>query len=526
MNEIKDFFSTSQIFLDFFRKCVTIIYLPKGAEKELSGYVYVHRGLVEVGGVYYESGDSAHVYGRARAEEESIVIINECETGYKSAGFRDCVLADLTMRDPVTVEGDVSMREAVRRMAEAGVSSVIVTRGGEPVGIFTDTDIRKAVAAGVDFNTPVESVSTKGLLSANLSTPCLEALVYMSLNNIKHLAVVDSAGRLRGVVTMRDLAYRLSPLPLHVVRDMKKIREVSELKKRLEEVRSWGRRAGEGALNPEFPHPLYLTKIMTYINDEVMKIAAAEVQKRLGPPPHPFVIMASGSQGVYEQFIVTDIDNYLVYSKADNYFKQFGELFIKYLIDLGYPPCKDGNTADRLQLSLDDVSTFLENSGDKDVVAMQLLFDGRPIYGVFELGDLVKDVVCAKASSQKLRVVSNALKYKPPLGPMDRLQKEFSPKHALASLTMPVKALSMVYCIKAPTVPQRIRELGARAVYSKDLENKLVEAYDVLLRLAIWAKARGVEKISADELPNRDVVKAALRSVKTLHDKLEREPPP
>ncbi|MEM4898328.1 MAG: hypothetical protein QXR18_09060, partial [Pyrobaculum sp.] len=105
MNEIKDFFSTSQIFLDFFRKCVTIVYLPKGAEKELSGYVYVHRGLVEVGGVYYESGDSAHVYGRARAEEESIVIINECETGYKSAGFRDCVLADLTMRDPVTVEG-------------------------------------------------------------------------------------------------------------------------------------------------------------------------------------------------------------------------------------------------------------------------------------------------------------------------------------------------------------------------------------------------------------------------------------
>lgn len=151
-----------------------------------------------MGGVYYESGDSAHVYGRARAEEESIVIINECETGYKSAGFRDCVLADLTMRDPVTVEGDVSMREAVRRMAEAGVSSVIITRGGEPVGIFTDTDIRKAVAAGVDFNTPVESVSTKGLLTANLSTPCLEALVYMSLNNIKHLAVVDSAGRLRG----------------------------------------------------------------------------------------------------------------------------------------------------------------------------------------------------------------------------------------------------------------------------------------------------------------------------------------
>ncbi|MEM1898772.1 MAG: hypothetical protein QXD36_06750, partial [Sulfolobales archaeon] len=35
------------------------------------------------------------------------------------------------------------------------------------------------------------------------------------------------------------------------------------------------------------PPWLYLTKIMTYINDEVMKIAAAEVQKRLGPPPHP-----------------------------------------------------------------------------------------------------------------------------------------------------------------------------------------------------------------------------------------------
>jgi len=56
------------------------------------------------------------------------------------------------------------------------------------------------------------------------------------------------------------------------------------------------------------------------------------------------------------------------------------------------------------------------------------------------------------------------------------------------------------------------------------LEN-LETAYEVLLRLSIWAKAMGKGEVAAEEVPNQSLVKTALLHVKKLHSYLERVPP-
>src|SRR5690606_13427952 len=56
-------------------------------------------------------------------------------------------LGDLVRRPPVSVTPETPVREAAQLMAQEHVSSVLVLRGGQLVGIVTDRDLRSRVLA-------------------------------------------------------------------------------------------------------------------------------------------------------------------------------------------------------------------------------------------------------------------------------------------------------------------------------------------------------------------------------------------
>lgn len=112
---------------------------------------------------------------------------------------------ELIKRPPVTVEGSATLLEAARVMAANGVGSVIVKRGDELVGIFTERDLLKAIAAGASLSESVESYATKRLISIAPSEPISRAMELMGKHNIRHLPVIDEKGRLLGVISVRDI---------------------------------------------------------------------------------------------------------------------------------------------------------------------------------------------------------------------------------------------------------------------------------------------------------------------------------
>lgn len=525
-SDLRDLIRQFDSFLKHFRDSVSIIYLPPKTEVKLSGKVYVYKGVIRYNENFYESGESLMVRGGVVAEEESILLVDEQNAVLPASYRTESPIFEVIRGEPVTVPEGTTIREAARVMTERSVSSVvIVSEDGYPLAIFTDTDLRRAVASGVDLNLPVTYVSSRELLTVEETTSSLEALIRMTMSNVKHLIVVDPKGRLRGVVTMRDIAYRMVPIPLHTIRDLRRVKSADELKRHLREVGEWAKRASQLILNPEAPHPLHLTRAISYINDEVMRIVIGEVERELGHPPHPFCVAVTGSQGVYEQFVVTDMDNFIVAAYDDSYFKELGSKVIERLLELGFPACKDGNTMDSLQFSVRRLGEAIERSGERDVILMNLIYDGRAIYGHRELLDRAKEVVHRIASENRARVLSNSLRFKPPLTTLDRVKRTFKPKEeALASLSMPVRAVSMVLGVQGETIPERITALADRWVISRELEVRLREAYDVLLRISVWAKSQGKGELHADEVPLKDELKAALRAVKTFHDKLEREP--
>ena len=109
----------------------------------------------------------------------------------------------------VLVPQDLSVREAVRRMADRQIGAVPVTDGERVAGIFTERDLMaRVVAPGRDPDrTAVGDVMTRELVVAGPADTCEDCLRLMRQANVRHLLVLDG-GRLAGIVSQRDLLSR------------------------------------------------------------------------------------------------------------------------------------------------------------------------------------------------------------------------------------------------------------------------------------------------------------------------------
>jgi signal-transduction protein with cAMP-binding, CBS, and nucleotidyltransferase domain len=118
-----------------------------------------------------------------------------------------------------------NVRDAGKTMAQARRGTLIVTKGNNPIGIITDSDVIKKVVAK---NLKPSSIKVKQLMSKPLITvdpedTVLDATRKMKKNNVKRLPVV-SEGKLIGVISATDIA-RTSPELLDILEFKLKTRE-------------------------------------------------------------------------------------------------------------------------------------------------------------------------------------------------------------------------------------------------------------------------------------------------------------
>jgi IMP dehydrogenase len=108
--------------------------------------------------------------------------------------------------DPITLGPDASLREAVALMGEFSISGVpIVEAAGQLVGILTNRDL----VFETNLDRPVREVMTgDGLVTAPEGTSLEEAEDILRRNKIEKLPVVDAAGSLCGLITVKDIFKR------------------------------------------------------------------------------------------------------------------------------------------------------------------------------------------------------------------------------------------------------------------------------------------------------------------------------
>src|SRR5206468_8767748 len=101
--------------------------------------------------------------------------------------------------------------DAVKRMVEANVGSLLVRERGRVVGIVTERDYLRRVALERrdDETTPVREAMTSPLVVVTPDTPIDECMAVMTDRRIRHLPVVDG-GEVVGMISIGDLVKFMS----------------------------------------------------------------------------------------------------------------------------------------------------------------------------------------------------------------------------------------------------------------------------------------------------------------------------
>ncbi len=104
--------------------------------------------------------------------------------------------------DPVTVHPDQRIAEVMELMAQYRISGVPVVKEGQLVGIITNRDLRFET----DLELKVEDLMTKdNLVTAPVGISLEESKKLLQKRRIEKLLVVDEEGRLRGLITIKDI---------------------------------------------------------------------------------------------------------------------------------------------------------------------------------------------------------------------------------------------------------------------------------------------------------------------------------
>jgi CBS domain-containing protein len=105
----------------------------------------------------------------------------------------------------VTAEPDETAADAIRRMLETNVGSVVVCEGTVPVGIFTERDVLRLAGAGANLEaTSLRDAMTPNPLTISADDGILDAAQLMGARKLRHLPVVEG-GNLVGIVSIRDV---------------------------------------------------------------------------------------------------------------------------------------------------------------------------------------------------------------------------------------------------------------------------------------------------------------------------------
>ncbi|PIN68907.1 hypothetical protein COV93_07585 [Candidatus Woesearchaeota archaeon CG11_big_fil_rev_8_21_14_0_20_43_8] len=124
----------------------------------------------------------------------------------KKSATNSIAVGGIMTRSVETFKINASLYKAIEKMGRKGISCVLITDDGRPVGVLTERDvIRKVILKNLDpHSSSVNDVMSTPVLSIGPDTDIINAGNIMRKNKIRRLAIVDNE-KLIGLITETDV---------------------------------------------------------------------------------------------------------------------------------------------------------------------------------------------------------------------------------------------------------------------------------------------------------------------------------
>jgi len=422
----------------------------------------------------------------------------------------------LVTREPISVPFGLSIQAAAKEMIRHNTGSLLFREpSGEICGIITDTDLRKAMALGLDLQAPAETVMTTPVESIDAGAVCFDALLTMMSKNIHHL-VVKSNNKLLGVISSHDIMLLQGRSPMSVFREIASRTTIAGLYPLHDSITpvirtlvQQGAKAGN------------ITRMISILNDQIMSKLLDLMLRELGPPPVKFCLLLMGSEGRREQTFATDQDNALVTDNcsvdfldraAETYFSAFTERMVAHLINCGFPRCPGDMMASNpaWRGSLDTwkgrINTWTATPEPERVLASSVFFDFRGIYGHKDLAENLRQHVTNACAGKDLflrYLAADCLNAKPPLTFFKNfmVEKDGAHKNTLDIKTRGLlpfmdfaRVMALYHGIRETSTLGRLELLHQEGHLSRDLFHEAREAFEFLLHSRLMHQLEQMEQ--------------------------------
>jgi CBS domain-containing protein len=458
----------------------------------------------------------------------------------------------LLKREPASVPQDTPIGAVLERMVGEHIGSMIVSDGeGKPLGIFTQSDVaRRIVLPKVALDRPISEVMSASPHVIPVGGTVYDAAMAMAMHGIRHVVVVDAVGRLRGIVSERDL-FAIQRVGLRQIRQaIESAPDLEVLKQTSGDVRQLAINMLAQGVGSE-----QLTQFISSLNDALTRRVIELNLARHDLAGIEWAWLSFGSEGRDEQTFSTDQDNGIIFvcpqtsdrERLTERFLAFAKEVNRDLDACGFPYCKGNIMASNPEWCLtleawqEKFSRWVRAPDPTALLNATIFFDFRALYGENHLADRLRSwlFTLTQPNTIFLRMLAvNALTVDAPLGRFRDFVTD-GEKEDAGTIDLKTSGARLfvdaarVYSLATGTpntnTQQRLRTGCSRAGLQKDEIAAMIESFNFIQQLRLrnqhlqaQAGREPNNRVRPDDLNelDRHILKEAFKQARKLQARL------
>ncbi len=310
-------------------------------------------------------------------------------------------IGEVMSAPPILVPPGTTMAEALKVLADRRVSSLFVGAGETPqaagCGILTERDVLRAVAGNgtAALADPVSAHATKPLECVFEDAYLYRAIGRMARLRVRHLGVMDEAGRLVGALSQRDLLRMRATEAVSLGDEIDSVETVNELAVAWAKLPAVARGLVAEGVGGRDVAGVISRELCALTRRAGIFAEARMTADGRGAPPVDYVLLVLGSGGRGESLLAADQDNAVVYADPPAgteeavaaWFAEFGRHVADTLHATGVPYCKGGVMAMNAEWNASvtawkqRVTDWVRRSRPQDLLNVDIFFDLRAVHG-------------------------------------------------------------------------------------------------------------------------------------------------